>query len=148
MGEMHENPGTSSSLEEWMKSYRPEELFDEDGRLRPELAELAPKGDAAHERQPARQRRRCSCGTCACPTSATTPSRCPRPARPTPRPPACMGKFLRDVMKLNLEARNFRALQPGREQLEPLAGRARGHRPRLGRARSCPTTTTSRPTAA
>ena len=28
-----------------MKSYRPEELFDEDGRLRPELAELAPEGD-------------------------------------------------------------------------------------------------------
>jgi phosphoketolase len=31
-------------LEAWMKSYRPEELFDENGRLRPELAELAPKG--------------------------------------------------------------------------------------------------------
>ena len=31
-------------LEEWMKSYRPEELFDDDGRLVPELAELAPKG--------------------------------------------------------------------------------------------------------
>ena len=29
----------------WMKSYKPEELFDEDGRLMPELAELAPKGD-------------------------------------------------------------------------------------------------------
>src|SRR5207249_6274323 len=32
-------------LEEWMKSYRPQELFDENGKLRPELAELAPKGD-------------------------------------------------------------------------------------------------------
>ena len=32
-------------LEEWMKSYRPEELFDANGRLKPELAELAPKGD-------------------------------------------------------------------------------------------------------
>ena len=30
-----------------MKSYRPEELFDDDGRLEPELAELAPKGTAA-----------------------------------------------------------------------------------------------------
>ena len=32
-------------LEEWMRSYRPEELFDENGKLVPELAELAPKGN-------------------------------------------------------------------------------------------------------
>jgi hypothetical protein len=31
-------------LEEWMKSYRPTELFDENGKLRPELAEIAPRG--------------------------------------------------------------------------------------------------------
>ena len=34
MGEMHENPAHVRLLEEWMKSYRPEELFDESGRLR------------------------------------------------------------------------------------------------------------------
>ena len=43
MGAMHENPGHVRILEEWMKSYRPEELFDDDGRLRPELAELPPR---------------------------------------------------------------------------------------------------------
>ena len=32
-------------LEDWLRSYRPEELFDERGRLKPELAELAPKGE-------------------------------------------------------------------------------------------------------
>ena len=32
-------------LEDWLRSYRPEELFDEQGRLKPELADLAPKGD-------------------------------------------------------------------------------------------------------
>ena len=32
-------------LEDWLRSYRPEELFDADGRLRPELRELAPAGD-------------------------------------------------------------------------------------------------------
>jgi xylulose-5-phosphate/fructose-6-phosphate phosphoketolase len=32
-------------LEEWLRSYRPEELFDEQGRLRPELAQLAPEGE-------------------------------------------------------------------------------------------------------
>jgi len=44
MGEMHKNPEHVRMLEQWMKSYRPEELFDEAGRLRPELAELPPKG--------------------------------------------------------------------------------------------------------
>ena len=34
-------------LEEWMKSYRPAELFDDNGRLRSELAELAPRATAA-----------------------------------------------------------------------------------------------------
>jgi xylulose-5-phosphate/fructose-6-phosphate phosphoketolase len=38
-------PGHLRALEEWMRSYRPEELFDEGGRLVPELAELAPRGD-------------------------------------------------------------------------------------------------------
>ena len=32
-------------LEDWLRSYRPEELFDAQGRLKPELAELAPKGE-------------------------------------------------------------------------------------------------------
>ena len=43
MGEM-DHPGHLKILEDWMKSYRPEELFDSSGRLVPELAELAPRG--------------------------------------------------------------------------------------------------------
>src|ERR1700691_4518794 len=38
-------PGHLKILEDWMKSYRPEELFDEEGKFIPELAELAPQGD-------------------------------------------------------------------------------------------------------
>jgi xylulose-5-phosphate/fructose-6-phosphate phosphoketolase len=41
MGEMHENPGHLRILEEWMRSYRPEELFDAIRRLVPNLADLA-----------------------------------------------------------------------------------------------------------
>ncbi len=44
MGEMHENPGHIKILEDWMKSYHPEELFDEQGTFNPELAALAPGG--------------------------------------------------------------------------------------------------------
>lgn len=40
-----DHPGHLKQLESWMKSYKAEELFDEDGRLMPELAELAPTGD-------------------------------------------------------------------------------------------------------
>jgi xylulose-5-phosphate/fructose-6-phosphate phosphoketolase len=43
MGEM-DKPGHIKLLEKWMKSYRPETLFDKTGRLAPELADLAPKG--------------------------------------------------------------------------------------------------------
>ena len=44
MGDMS-RPGHVQILEDWLKSYSPQELFDEDGRLMPELAELAPLGD-------------------------------------------------------------------------------------------------------
>jgi xylulose-5-phosphate/fructose-6-phosphate phosphoketolase len=41
---MHNNPAHLQQLEDWMRSYRPEDLFDETGRLIPELRELAPQG--------------------------------------------------------------------------------------------------------
>jgi xylulose-5-phosphate/fructose-6-phosphate phosphoketolase len=48
-----DKPGRIQLLDDWMRSYRPDELFDEAGRLRPEIAARA----AADERQSARQRR-------------------------------------------------------------------------------------------
>ena len=45
MGGMHSNPEHLRRLEEWMKSYRPEELFDENGSPMPELLELSPTGN-------------------------------------------------------------------------------------------------------
>ncbi len=44
MGEVRTNAEHRAILETWMRSYRPEELFDDHGRLRPDLAELAPTG--------------------------------------------------------------------------------------------------------
>ena len=44
LAELATNPEHLKMLEEWMKSYRPEELFDQQGRFAPELAELAPQG--------------------------------------------------------------------------------------------------------
>src|SRR6266536_1855831 len=45
IADVRENKGHLALLEEWLKSYRPEELFDEHGVLVPELAALPPKGD-------------------------------------------------------------------------------------------------------
>jgi xylulose-5-phosphate/fructose-6-phosphate phosphoketolase len=45
LAEMANNPGHVKVLEDWMRSYKPEELFDENGTLIAELAELTPKGD-------------------------------------------------------------------------------------------------------
>ena len=44
MADIATNPSHLKLLESWMRSYKPEELFDEDGRLMPELKALAPKG--------------------------------------------------------------------------------------------------------
>jgi xylulose-5-phosphate/fructose-6-phosphate phosphoketolase len=45
MSDVRNNPEHLALLESWMRSYRPEELFDEAGRLRPEIAALSPEGD-------------------------------------------------------------------------------------------------------
>jgi phosphoketolase len=44
LSEPGKNPEHLKQLEQWLKSYRPEELFDENGRLFPEIKELAPAG--------------------------------------------------------------------------------------------------------
>ncbi len=45
LAETHDNPAHRAQLEEWLRSYRPAELFDDHGALRPELRALAPTGD-------------------------------------------------------------------------------------------------------
>ena len=44
LAELREKPEHLRQLEEWMRSYKPEELFDDKGRFRADLAEIAPKG--------------------------------------------------------------------------------------------------------
>jgi xylulose-5-phosphate/fructose-6-phosphate phosphoketolase len=45
IAEVRETPEHLQLLEDWLRSYRPQDLFDAEGRLIPELAKLAPKGD-------------------------------------------------------------------------------------------------------
>ncbi len=104
-------PSHLKVLEQWLKSYRPEELFDDAGRLRPELAELAPKGA-----------RRMSANPHANGGLLLKPLRMPdfrdyavdvpKPGAVTAESTRVMGAFLRDVMKLNEDNRNFRVMGP------------------------------------
>jgi xylulose-5-phosphate/fructose-6-phosphate phosphoketolase len=111
MGEMHGNPEHVRILERWMQSYRPAELFDARGRLAPELRELAPRGERRMSANPhanggllLRDLR--------LPNFRDYAVEVKRPGEPTAESTRVMGRFLRDVMKLNLDARNFRLFSP------------------------------------
>jgi xylulose-5-phosphate/fructose-6-phosphate phosphoketolase len=111
MGEMHTNPSHVRILEHWMKSYRPEELFDDTGRLRPELAELAPRGTRRMSANP-----HANGGELLrdlhLPDFRDYAVAVPSPGVVTAEATRIMGCFLRDVMTLNVEARNFRLFSP------------------------------------
>src|SRR6516165_4117352 len=111
MGEMHENPAHVRILEEWMKSYRPAELFDEAGRLRPELAELAPRGDRRMSANP-HTNGGLLLRDLQLPDFRDYAVAVPAPGAVAAESTRVMGKFLRDVMKLNMGARNFRLFSP------------------------------------
>ena len=104
-------PEHLQQLEDWLRSYRPEELFDERGRFLDELAALAPTG-----------RRRMGSNPHANGGALLQPLAMPRfhdYAVSVPEPGGVeaeatrvLGKFLRDVMKLNLGMNNFRIFGP------------------------------------
>jgi len=98
-------------LEGWMKSYRPEELFDASGAPRPELAELAPKKERRMGANP-----HANGGVLLrdlkIPDFRDYAIPVPRPGTVSAEATRVMGKFLRDVVKLNAASRNFRVMGP------------------------------------
>jgi xylulose-5-phosphate/fructose-6-phosphate phosphoketolase len=103
------NPEHLLALEQWLRSYRPEELFDEDGALRPELAALAPRG-----------RRRMGANPHAnggallreleLPDFRGYGVDVPSPTTTVSEPTRVLGEFLRDVIRLNPQS--FRLVGP------------------------------------
>ena len=105
------NPAHLKILEDWMRSYRPEELFDENGKLIAELGELAPRGDRRMGANPhanggllLRDLRM--------PDFRDYAVKVPKPGGATAEATRVMGAMLRDVMKLNWDSRNFRVMGP------------------------------------
>jgi xylulose-5-phosphate/fructose-6-phosphate phosphoketolase len=108
MGEMN-HPGHVKILEKWMKSYRPQELFDKAGKLRSELAELGPKGDRRMSANP-----HANGGLLLrdlhLPDFRDYAVKVPKPGAVEGEATRVQGQFIRDVIKLN--PANFRVFSP------------------------------------
>jgi xylulose-5-phosphate/fructose-6-phosphate phosphoketolase len=111
LSEMASKPEHIKILEQWMQSYKPEELFDKNGKLIPELAELAPKvyrrmGDNPHTNGGILLR------DLKIPDFRNYAVPVVKPGTVEAEATRIMGKLLRDVMQLNQENRNFRIFGP------------------------------------
>src|ERR1700751_477235 len=109
VGEVKKNPEPLRIVEQWMRSYKPEELFDEHGTLIPELRELAPKGDRRMTANPHADGGKLR-------ESLTLPDfrdhaiEIESPGTKEVSPTETLGKFLRDVMRKNMSC--FRVFSP------------------------------------
>ena len=140
------NPEHVAQLESWMRSYRPEELFNEAGALREELADLAPRGERRMGANP-----HANGGTLLrdleLPDFRGYAAEVPEPARTSSEPTRVLGGFLRDVMRLNAEHANSGCSGQMRQRR---TASAQCSRPPTapGRRGRCQPTITSQPTAA
>jgi xylulose-5-phosphate/fructose-6-phosphate phosphoketolase len=98
-------------LDDWMRSYRPEELFDANGTLQPELAELAPKGARRMGANP-QANGGLLLKDLAMPDFREYAVDVPKPGAVAAEATRISGRFLRDIMKLNLGSKNFRIMGP------------------------------------
>jgi len=98
-------------LEDWMKSYRPQELFDAEGRLMPELAALAPEGDRRMGSNPHANGGRLL-RELIMPDFRNYAVDVPAPTRALAGNVHVIGPFLRDIIKANEEQKNFRIFSP------------------------------------
>ncbi len=98
-------------LEDWMKSYKPDELFDKKGKLIPKLAELVPKGNRRMGANP-----HANGGLLLkdlnLPDFRNYAVAVTKPGKVLAEATRVLGRFLRDVTKLNMDQRNFRVMGP------------------------------------
>jgi xylulose-5-phosphate/fructose-6-phosphate phosphoketolase len=111
LAELKTRPAHLKMLERWMRSYEPGELFDAQGRFRPELAELAPTGDRRMGANP-----HANGGTLLrdlrLPDFRAYAVEVEEPGAVKAEATRVQGQFLRDVMRLNADARSFRIFSP------------------------------------
>jgi xylulose-5-phosphate/fructose-6-phosphate phosphoketolase len=110
-GEVAGNKAHLQLLEDWMRSYRPEELFDQRGAPREELRALAPTGERRMGANP-HANGGLLLHDLRLPDYRDYAVSVPKPGKEPGEATRTMGKFLRDVMKLNQANRNFRVVGP------------------------------------
>lgn len=108
---VRENPAHLALLEEWMKSYHPEELFTAEGALKPELKELAPKGQRRMGDNP-HANGGLLLKSLHMPDYREYAVSVSSPGSVRAEATRVMGTFLRDVMKQNEHDSNFRVFGP------------------------------------
>ena len=106
-----EHPEHVALLEEWMRSYRPDELFTSDGRLAPEIAALAPSGTRRMSANP-HANGGLLLKDLELPDFRDHAVVVKAPGDTDGEATRVLGGFLRDVMQLNADARNFRVMGP------------------------------------
>ncbi len=111
LSEMASKPEHVKLLEDWMKSYKPEELFDGKGALLPEIAELAPQGERRMGANP-HANGGMLLKDLRMPDFRDYAVEVTKPGTQRSEATRVMGQMLRDVMKLNAESRNFRVVGP------------------------------------
>src|SRR5579871_2523674 len=104
-------PAHIQILESWMKSYRPEELFDDRGALMAQLASLAPKGERRMGANP-NANGGLLLKDLRLPDFRDYAIEVSKPGTTIAEATRVLGKMLRDVMKMNMESRNFRVFGP------------------------------------
>ncbi len=109
--EMDSKPEHVQLLEQWMKSYKPEELFDGSGKLIPELASLAPAGDRRMSANP-HANGGLLLKELKIPDFRDYAVSVPGPGTAQAEATRIMGAFLRDIMQLNRDSANFRVMGP------------------------------------
>ncbi|MDO8662957.1 MAG: phosphoketolase family protein [Candidatus Omnitrophota bacterium] len=109
--EMAEKPGHIRALERWMKSYKPEELFDKSGKLVSELSEFTPKGKSRMSDNP-HANGGLLLRDLKLPDFHKYAVKVDKPGTTESEPTRVMGYFLRDVMKMNQREKNFRVFGP------------------------------------
>ena len=106
-----DHPEHVAQLEGWMRSYKAEELFDEQGRLIPELAELAPSGNRRMGANP-HTNGGLLLRDLAMPDFRRYAVRMPSPGAVSAQDTMVLGQFLRDILVENNKPRNFRIFGP------------------------------------
>jgi len=111
LADVKTNPAHLNLLEEWMRSYHPEEVFDEGGRLIPELATLAPMGDRRMGANPHADGGKLLVDL-DLPPFTDYAVEVTRPATERHESTRQLGKLLRDTFTRNAEQQNFRFFCP------------------------------------